>query len=72
VRPSRTRSVATGRTARGINVRAAIDAVIVEDDDTDRQLVTADGLDFHAREAECAVAFDRENRFAGFDAAAIE
>src|SRR5579871_507670 len=32
----------------GIDVGAAIDAVIVEDDDADRQLVTADRLDLHA------------------------
>src|SRR4029450_10653824 len=50
-----------------IDVGAAIDAVIVEDDDADRKLVAADGLDFHARKAEGRVAFDREHRIAGFD-----
>src|SRR5208283_2561714 len=34
-----------------IDVGAAIDAVIVEDDDADRQIVAADGLDLHAGEA---------------------
>src|SRR5580693_4897967 len=55
------------RAARGVDVGAAIDAVIVEDDDADRQMVAADGLDFHARKTESAVAFDREHRLAGLD-----
>src|ERR1051326_2265305 len=55
------------RAAGGIDVGAAIDAVVVEDDDADRQLVAADRLDFHAAEAEGAVAFDREHRLAGLD-----
>src|SRR6202022_4958520 len=50
-----------------VNVSAAINAVVVEDDDADRQLVTADGLDFHARETERAAAFDREHGIAGLD-----
>src|SRR4051794_40899337 len=45
--------------ACGIDVGAAIDAVVVEDDDADGQVVAADGFDFHAGEAECRVAFDR-------------
>ena len=53
--------------ASRIDVGAAIDAVVVEDDDADRQLVAADGLDLHAGEAEGAVAFDREHRLAGLD-----
>jgi hypothetical protein len=55
------------RTAGRIDVGAAIDAVVVEDDDTDRQLVAADRLHFHAGEAEGAVAFDREHGLAGLD-----
>src|SRR5579871_3157172 len=50
-----------------VDVGAAIDAVIVEDDDTDRQVVTADGFDLHAGKAERAVAFDCEHGEAGFD-----
>ena len=49
-----------------IDVGSAIDAVVVEDDDADRQVVAANRLDFHAGEAEGAVAFDREHRLAGF------
>src|SRR6202167_4349052 len=55
--------VAAGR----IDVGAAIDAVIVEDDDADRQVVAADGLDFHAGKTKRAVALDREHRLAGLD-----
>ena len=51
--------------ARRVHVGAAIDAVVVEDDDANRQVVAADGLDFHAAEAERAVAFDRDHRLAG-------
>src|SRR5712672_2129437 len=51
----------------GIDVGAAINAVVVEDDDADRQLVPADRLHFHAGEPEGAVAFDREHGFAGLD-----
>src|SRR5258708_15669974 len=54
---------ATGR----IDVGSAIDAVIVEDDDADRQIVAADGFDLHAGETKGAVAFHREHGFAGFD-----
>ena len=50
-----------------VDVGAAIDAVVVEDDDADRQLVPADRLDLHAGEAERAVAFDRQHRLAGLD-----
>src|SRR3984893_6466614 len=39
-------------TAGRIDVGSAVDAVIVEDDDADRQIVAADGLDLHAGEAE--------------------
>src|SRR5215472_2657863 len=45
--------------AAAVRIGAAIDAVIVEDDGADRQLVAADGFDLHAGEAEGAVAFDR-------------
>src|SRR5262249_32728260 len=45
----------------GVGVGAAIDAVVVEDDDADRQAVAADRLDLHAGEAEGAVAFDCEH-----------
>ncbi len=53
--------------ARGIRIGAAIDAVVVEDDDADRQVVPADRLHLHAGEAEGAVALDREHRLAGLD-----
>src|SRR6266404_1653751 len=55
------------RTAGRINVGPAIDAVVVEDHDADRQVVAADGLDFHAGEAKGAIAFDREYGLAGLD-----
>src|SRR4051794_24092021 len=38
--------------SRGIDVGSAIDAVVVEDDHANRQVVAADGLDLHAGEAE--------------------
>src|SRR5579875_3827267 len=53
--------------ARRIDVGAAINTVIVENDDADRQLVAADRLDLHAGEAECRIALQCENGFAGFD-----
>src|SRR6267378_5217447 len=56
-----------GVRANGIDVGAAIDAIIVEDDDADRQLVAADRLDLHAGETERRVAFDGEHRLAGLD-----
>src|SRR5215218_3474780 len=59
----RGRRVRTG----GINIGAAIDAVVVEDDDADRQLVTADRFHFHAGKTERAVAFHRQYRLAGLD-----
>src|SRR5712672_564912 len=55
------------RAACRINVGAAIDAVIVEDDDADRQVVPADGLDLHAGETKSAIAFHREHRFSGLN-----
>src|SRR6476646_9552874 len=55
------------RTAGGVDVGSAIDAVVVEDDDADRQVVAANRFHFHAGETEGAVAFDREHGFAGFD-----
>src|SRR5262249_59326698 len=51
--------------AAGIDVGAAIDAVVVEDDDADRQVVPADRLDFHGGEAKGAVAFDGEHGISG-------
>src|SRR5437763_1883723 len=53
------------RTASRIDVGSAVDAVVVEDDDADRQLVPADRFHFHAAETEGAVAFHREHGFAG-------
>src|SRR5262249_35420683 len=53
--------------AAAIDVGAAINAVVVEDDDADRQPVAADRLDLHAGEAERAVALDCEHRLAGLD-----
>src|SRR5262245_63958334 len=55
------------RTAGGIGVGAAINAIVVEHDDADRQPVAADRFHFHAGETEGAVAFDREHGFAGLD-----
>src|ERR1700736_370373 len=55
------------RTARRIDVGSAIDAVIIEDDDADRQVVPADRLDLHARETKGAIAFHREHVLAGLD-----
>src|SRR6266403_136584 len=55
------------RTAGWIDVGPAIDAVVVEDDDADRQVVAADGFDFHAGEPEGAVAFHRKHGLAGLD-----
>ena len=54
-------------TARRIDVGAAVDAVVVEDDHADRQVVAADRFDFHAGETESAVTLDREHRLAGLD-----
>src|ERR1700739_4568940 len=51
--------------AAAVDIGAAINAVIVEDDDADRQVVAADGFDLHAGETEGAVAFDREYRLCG-------
>src|SRR5262249_20282926 len=53
------------RASRGVDVRSAVDAVIVEDDDADREAVPADRLHFHAAETEGAVALDREHWLAG-------
>src|SRR5258706_3848057 len=55
------------RTAGRIDVGPAIDAVVVEDDDADWQVVAADGFDFHAGEPEGAVAFHRKHGLAGLD-----
>ena len=57
----RRRDVAAAR----VGVGAVVDAVVVEDDDADRQAVAADRLDLHAGEAEGAVALDRDHRLAG-------
>src|ERR1035441_337224 len=51
----------------GIDVGPTINAIVIEDDDADRQLVPADRLHLHAGEAEGAVAFHREHRLAGLD-----
>src|SRR5262249_56209919 len=56
------------RTAGGIGVGSAINAVVVEHDDADRQPVAADRFHFHAGETEGAVAFDPEPGFAALDA----
>src|SRR6202165_625815 len=53
------------RTASRIDVGPAVDAVVVEDDNADRQLVPADRFNFHAGETKGAVAFHREHGFAG-------
>src|SRR6201999_2186218 len=55
------------RTTGGIDVGAAVDAVVVEHHDANRQAITADRLDFHAGEPEGAVALHRKHGFAGFD-----
>src|SRR3546814_7709114 len=51
--------------AGGIDVGAAVDAVVVEDNHEDRQVVAADGLHLHAGEAEGAIALDGEHRTTG-------
>src|SRR6185437_16456540 len=53
-----------GRRRRDAGLVAAIDAVVVEDHGSHRQLVAADRLDLHAAEAEGAVAFDGDDRLA--------
>src|SRR5262249_45642384 len=53
------------RASGGVDVGSAVDTVIVEDDDADREAIPADRLHFHAAEAEGAVALDREHGFAG-------
>src|SRR6185295_10732967 len=50
-----------------VDVGAAVDPIVVEDDDADRQVVAADRLHLHARETEGAVALDGEHGFSGFD-----
>src|ERR1019366_9560926 len=55
------------RTTCRIDVGSAIDAVIVEDDDADRQVVPADRFHFHAGKAKGAVALNGEHGFAGLD-----
>src|SRR5438876_1909927 len=50
------------RAAGRIDVRAALDAVVVEDDPADRQPVAADSRDFPAREAEGAATLHRTHR----------
>src|SRR5919204_2853460 len=52
-------------TTGGIDVGAAIDAVVVEDDDADRQVVPTNRFHLHAREAEGAVALNREHGLSG-------
>src|SRR5258707_12319755 len=53
--------------ARLVDVGAAIDAVVIENDDADRQPVAADRLDLHAGEAEGRVALDGQHRLSGLD-----
>src|SRR5271167_2608342 len=55
-----------GAAAR-IDAISAIDAVIVEHDNADRQVVAADRLHLHAGEAKRAVALDGEHRLSGLD-----
>src|SRR5262249_17082477 len=55
------------RPAGGCGGGAALNAVVVEHDDADRQSVAADRFHFHAGETEGAVAFDGEHGFAGLD-----
>src|SRR4030095_11998594 len=54
-------------TAAGIDVGAAVDAVVVEDNDADRKAVAANGFHLHAGEAKGAVAFDCQHGVAGLD-----
>src|SRR6267142_2863609 len=53
--------------AAGVDIVAAIDAAVVEDDGDDRQVIAADGFDLHAAEAEGAVPFDGHDRLAADD-----
>src|SRR5207237_6967160 len=55
-----------GATA-AIDVVAAIDSAVVEDDGDDRQAIPADGFDLHSVEAEGAVTFDGHDRLAADD-----
>src|SRR5450755_3734770 len=47
-----------------IHFISAVDAVVVQDHDADRQVVAADRLDFHAGETEGTVPFDRDHLLA--------
>src|SRR5437764_2848354 len=49
-----------------VDVIGPVDAAVVENYGDDRQMVAADGLDFHSAEAERAVAFDRDHRMATY------
>src|SRR6202040_3750503 len=55
------------RTAGRIDVGSAVDAIVVEDDNADRQVVPADRFHLHAGEAKGAVAFDGEHGFTRLD-----
>ena len=55
-----------GATA-AVDIVAAIDAAVVEDDGDDRQVIAANGFDLHAAEAEGAVTFDGHDRLAADD-----
>src|SRR5919197_3338168 len=55
-----------GATA-AVDIVAAIDAAVVEDDRDDRQVIAANGSDLHAAEAEGAITFDGHDRLAADD-----
>src|SRR6516162_4076375 len=56
--------------AGAINLVAAINAPIIEYRDYDWQSITADRLEFHPGEAECAVPLDRDHWCAADDRSA--
>src|SRR5207249_7264664 len=50
-----------------VDIVAAIDAAVVEDDGDDRQVIAANGFDLHAAEAEGAITFEGHDRLAADD-----
>ena len=55
------------RTAGRVHVGSAVDAIVVEDDNADRQVVPADRFHLHAGETKGAVPLDCEHGFARLD-----
>src|SRR5438034_10272190 len=55
-----------GATA-AVDIVAAIDSAVVEDDGDDRQVIAANGCDLHSPEAEGAITFEGHDRLAADD-----